>query len=41
LTSRERQYLLDILIAAEDALSFVDNLTADAFLSNTLVRRGA
>jgi uncharacterized protein with HEPN domain len=40
LTSRERQYLLDILIAAEDALMFVREMAPESFASNTLVRRG-
>jgi uncharacterized protein with HEPN domain len=39
LTSREQQYLLDILIAAEDALSFVQGRSADELQTNTLVRR--
>jgi uncharacterized protein with HEPN domain len=40
LTSRERQYLLDILIAAEDALTFVRDLAPESFAANALVRRG-
>ena len=40
MTSRERQYLLDILIAAEDALTFVRDLDAGMFAGHTLVRRG-
>ena len=38
MTSRERQYLLDVLIAAEDALSFVRGRTFDEFVSNTMLR---
>jgi uncharacterized protein with HEPN domain len=39
LTSREQQRLLDILLAAEDARTFVRGLTFDEFVVNTLVRR--
>ncbi|HET7434671.1 MAG TPA: HepT-like ribonuclease domain-containing protein [Thermoanaerobaculia bacterium] len=39
MTPREQQYLLDILLAAEDALSFVAGLSFDEFASNALVRR--
>jgi len=40
LTSHERQILLDILIAAEDALTYVRGLTFDEFVASSLVRRG-
>jgi uncharacterized protein with HEPN domain len=40
LTSRERHYLLDILLAARDALSFVRGLTIEDFEKNALVRHG-
>lgn len=40
LTSRERQYLLDILLAAEDALTFVRGLRPEDLASNILVQRG-
>ncbi|HEX2060644.1 MAG TPA: HepT-like ribonuclease domain-containing protein [Thermoanaerobaculia bacterium] len=39
MTSRERQYLLDILIAAEDALTFVRGLRRDDLETNILVQR--
>jgi uncharacterized protein with HEPN domain len=38
LTSRERQYLLDILINAEDALTFVRDVSFEELVTNTLVR---
>ena len=40
MTSRERQYLLDILIAAEDALSFIEGFDAEVLETNALIRRG-
>src|SRR6185436_13787560 len=40
LTSHERQVLLDIMIAAEDALTYVRGLTFEAFVASSLVRRG-
>ena len=38
MTSRERQYLLDILLAAEDALSFVGSATYEEFAADRLKR---
>jgi uncharacterized protein with HEPN domain len=38
LTSREHQYLLDILIEAEDARSFVRDMTFAAFAADKQVR---
>ena len=41
MTSREQQWLLDILVAAEDALSFVEGVTFEEFATtHALVRRG-
>jgi uncharacterized protein with HEPN domain len=39
LTSREQHSLLDILVAAEDALTFIQTITFEAFERNVLVRR--
>jgi uncharacterized protein with HEPN domain len=39
LTSRKRQYLLDILIAAEDAVSFTRELSMADFATTPLVHR--
>jgi len=39
LTSRERQHLLDILLAAEDALSFVRGKAFEEFAASALIRR--
>ncbi len=38
MTSREQQYLLDILIAAEDAMSFVQTATFEQFKESSLLR---
>ena len=38
MTSRERQYLLDILLAAEDASSYVSGLRFEAFVDARIVR---
>jgi uncharacterized protein with HEPN domain len=38
LTSLERQYLLDILLHATDALSFVRGASFDDFRTNTMLR---
>ena len=39
MTSRERQYLLDILIEAEDALTFVRGASFDDLRTNTMLRK--
>lgn len=38
MTSRERQYLLDILLNAEDALTFIRDATFGEFVKNNLLR---
>ena len=38
MTSRDQHYLLDILIAARDALSFAGDMSAEDFEKNALVR---
>jgi uncharacterized protein with HEPN domain len=38
LTSREQHYLLDILLAAEDALSFVHGMTFEDFVESLRTR---
>jgi uncharacterized protein with HEPN domain len=38
LTSRERQYLLDILIHAEDALSFIRGASFDDLVTSAMLR---
>lgn len=38
MTSREQHYLLDVLLAAEDALSFVRGVSLEEFEANALVR---
>ena len=39
MTSRERQYLLDILLEAEDALSFVHGKSFDDLCINAMLRK--
>ena len=39
MTSRERQYLLDILIAAEDALFATAEMTFEQFVADRVARR--
>jgi uncharacterized protein with HEPN domain len=39
LTSREQQWQLDVLLAAEDALSFVRDQTFEGFLDSRLTQR--
>lgn len=38
MTSRDQQYLLDILINAEDALTFIQGGSFDDLLTNTMLR---
>lgn len=38
MTSREQQYLLDVLLEAENAVSFVRGLTFERFADDVLVR---
>ena len=39
MTSRDRQYLLDILLEAEDALTFIQGASFDDLLTNTMLRK--
>jgi len=39
LTSRERQYLLDILLNAEDAITFVEGAAFEDLVTNSMMRK--
>ena len=39
MTSRDRQYLLDILLNAEDALTFIRGASFDDLRTNTMLRK--
>ena len=39
MTSRDRQYLLDILLNAEDALTFIQGASFDDLRTNTMLRK--